>query len=71
MEEFGAESFRVQQDGRLLFQADYTNKDNLITWLLSFRERVELLEPEELREEIRVSIERMKKRYEDERRTEL
>lgn len=71
VEEFGAESFRVQQDGRLLFQADYTNKDNLITWLLSFRERVELLEPEELREEIRVSIERMKKRYEDERRTEL
>ena len=66
-----AESFRVQQDGRLLFQADYTNKDNLITWLLSFREKVELLEPEDIREEIKVSIERMKKRYEGERRTEL
>lgn len=64
VEEFGAESFRVQQDGRLLFQADYTNKDNLITWLLSFREKVELLEPEEIREEIRASIERMRKRYE-------
>ncbi len=71
VEEFGAESFRVQQDGRLLFQADYTNKDNLITWLLSFREKVELLEPEDIREEIKVSIERMKKRYEGERRTEL
>lgn len=63
VEEFGAESFRVQQDGRLLFQADYTNKDNLIAWLLSFREKVELLEPEEIREEIRASIERMRKRY--------
>lgn len=63
VEEFGAGSLRVQQDGRLLFQTDYTNKENLITWLLSFREKVELLEPEEIREEIRVSLERMRKRY--------
>ena len=66
VEEFGTESFSVQQDGKLLFQADYTDKDNLITWLLSFREKVELLEPEEIREEIKVSIECMKKRYEGE-----
>lgn len=63
VEEFGVESFRVQQDGRLYFQADYTNKENLITWLLSFREKVELLEPEEIREEIRASLERMRKKY--------
>ena len=53
-----------QADGRLLFQADYTDKENLITWLLSFRDKVELLEPEEIREEIKISIERMKKKYE-------
>ena len=66
IEEFGTGSFSVQQDGKLLFQADYTDKDNLITWLLSFREKVELLEPKEIREEIKVSIECMKKRYEGE-----
>lgn len=66
IEEFGTECFSVQQDGRLLFQADYTNKDNLITWLLSFGEKAELLEPEEIRKEIRSSIECMKKRYEGE-----
>ena len=66
VEEFGTECFRVQQDGKLLFQADYTDKDNLITWLLSFREKAELLEPEEIREEIKASIECMKKKYEDE-----
>ena len=66
IEEFGTESFIVQQDGKLLFQADYTDKDNLITWLLSFREKVELLEPEEIRKEIKASIECMKKRYERE-----
>lgn len=64
VEEFGTESFEVQEDGKLLFQSDYTNKDNLLTWLLSFREKAELLEPEEIREEIKVSIECMKKRYE-------
>ena len=66
VEEFGSESFSVQQDGRLLFQFDYTNKDNLITWLLSFGEKAELLEPEEIRKEIKDSIECMKKRYEGE-----
>ena len=66
VEEFGTESFSVQQDGKLLFQSDYTNKDNLIMWLLSFGEKVELLEPEEIREEIKASIECMKKRYEGE-----
>ena len=66
VEEFGPGSFSVQQDGKLLFQADYTNKDNLIPWLLSFGEKAELLEPEEIREEIKVSIARMKKKYEDE-----
>lgn len=64
IEEFGTECFRVQQDGRLLFQSDYTDKENLIMWLLSFGEKAELLEPEEIREEIKVSIEYMKKRYE-------
>ena len=64
MEEFGSGSFQEQENGKLLFQADYTDKENLITWLLSFRDKVELLEPEEIREEIKVSIECMKKKYE-------
>lgn len=64
VEEFGSGSFKEQGDGRLLFQADYTNKENLITWLMSFCDKVELLEPEEIREELRYSIECMKKKYE-------
>ena len=64
VEEFGSESFTGQEDGKLLFQADYTDKENLITWLMSFRDKVELLEPKEIRDEIRISIECMKKKYE-------
>ena len=65
VEEFGKESFEVQEDGRLFFQADYTDKENLITWLMSFRDKVKLLEPKEIREEIRANIDCMKKKYED------
>ena len=53
-----------QADGKLLFQVYYTDKENLLTWLLFFRDKVELLEPEEIRAEIRNSIECMKKKYE-------
>ena len=64
VEEFESGSFVEQADGKLLFQADYTDKENLITWLLSFRDKVELVEPEEIRKEVKISIERMKKKYE-------
>ena len=63
VEEFGSGSFVEQADGRLLFQADYTDKENLIAWLLTFRDKAELLEPEEIREEIKMSIYSMKKKY--------
>lgn len=65
VEEFGPDCFTVQENGLLLFQADYTDKENLITWLLSFRDKATLLEPEEIREELRQSILLMKKKYDD------
>lgn len=53
VEEFGMDCFTEQADGRLLFEADYTDRENLLTWLLSFREKAEILEPVWLREELR------------------
>ncbi len=52
VEEFGSGSFIEREDGKLLFQADYTNKENLVTWILSFRDKVELFEPKEIRAEM-------------------
>lgn len=63
VEEFGKGCFEEQEDGKLLFHADYTDAENLLTWLLSFRDKVFLLEPKELREELMDSIEKMKSRY--------
>lgn len=64
VEEFGTACFEEQPDGRLLFQADYTDKENLVTWLLSFRDQVVLLEPEDIREELLRSLRIILARYE-------
>ena len=64
VEEFGVDSFQTQEDGTLLFCADYTDKENLLSWLLSFREKAELLEPEEIRRELYRSAGEMRKKYE-------
>lgn len=63
VEEFGTKCFEEQENGQLLFHADYTDKENLLTWLLSFRDQVELLEPEEIRQELKCAAENMLKKY--------
>lgn len=64
VEEFGTGCFQEQVDGTLLFHGDYTNEENLISWLLTFGDQAELIKPEELREKLRETILRMARRYE-------
>lgn len=52
IEEFGKDSFEVQEDGKLLFHFDFGNKENLLSWILTFGDQVELLEPDGLRKEL-------------------
>ena len=52
VEEFGSECFIENDDGRLLFSADYTDMENLISWLLTFGDKAEVLEPKEAREKM-------------------
>lgn len=65
VEEFGMDSFKEQQDGRLLFQTDYTDKENLLSWLMTFREKVILLQPQEIRKEIREILKKMQDNYDE------
>ena len=53
VDEFGINSFTEQPDGKLLFAIDYSDADSLITWLLSFKSKVELLEPKYIRGEMK------------------
>lgn len=63
VEEFGTACFREMEDGKLLFHADYTNRENLLTWLLTFQDKVELLEPQALRTEIMDNAEHIIRKY--------
>lgn len=52
IEEFGIESFREQEDGKLLFSYGFTDKNTLFYWILGFGDKAELLEPRKLRQEM-------------------
>ena len=65
VEEFGPACFTVQPDGRLLFAADYTSREELVTWLLTFRDKAVLLEPADVRAALREAIGRMQALYEE------
>ncbi len=53
VEEFGPQCFTETEDGRLLFTADYTDAENLVTWMLSFGAKAEVPEPAAIRDELR------------------
>ncbi len=57
VEEFGPHCFAETDDGRLLFTADYTDMENLVTWLMTFGAKAEVLEPAEARDIIRRNAE--------------
>lgn len=63
IEEFGSDSFVEQEKGKLFFQADYTDVENLVSWLLTFGDKVELLEPIEVREKIADIAKKLAKIY--------
>ncbi|EFE92608.1 HTH domain protein [Oribacterium sp. oral taxon 078 str. F0262] len=71
VEEFGTSCFTENDDGRLLFTADYTDMENLITWILTFGDKAEVIEPEEVREKVRTAIEAMIKNYRRNKRHEI
>lgn len=63
VEEFGPHCFSETDDGRLLFTADYTDMNNLVSWLLTFGEKAEVLEPADVRDRIRHIAEALVKTY--------
>lgn len=63
VEEFGPHCFMEAGDGQLFFTADYTDMDNLVSWLLTFGAKAEVLEPPEVRDRIRYIAETLEKTY--------
>jgi len=48
IEEYGMDSFTVTEDEKLLFLRDFANPDYLLQWILSFGDKVKVVEPPEL-----------------------
>lgn len=59
----GIDSYTITEDGRLLLESNYTNYDNLLEWVLSFGNKVEVLEPESLRNDLAEQAEKILKYY--------
>ncbi|MBP5607149.1 MAG: WYL domain-containing protein [Lachnospiraceae bacterium] len=53
VEEFETDCYEVQDDGRLLLVRDYSDIDDLTMWMLTFGDKVEVLEPLEVREKLK------------------
>ena len=65
VEEFGADSFTLAPDGRLRFVGAFPDEDGLLSWLLTFGEGAELVEPAALRARLRQLGETLAQKYRD------
>ncbi len=63
IDEYGTECFIVQEDGRLLFRTGFANKDYMLSWILSFGDKVEVVNPKGLKQEIKKIAENILKHY--------
>ncbi|MGL4345667.1 MAG: helix-turn-helix transcriptional regulator [Cellulosilyticaceae bacterium] len=63
IEEYGRESYRLTPDGKLHFEFPFTNQDYLLSWVLSFGNKAELLEPTELRGILKDQLEKSLSQY--------
>ena len=64
VEDYGPDSFSAEPDGSLLFSGGFADKVSVITWIISFGAGAELLEPEELRADVRAFAEGIRRKYE-------
>lgn len=64
IEEYGTDCYSTIENGRLLFEMDFVNYENMVEWVLSFGDKVYILEPEELKHEHSKQAKNIIKMYE-------
>ncbi|MBE6014637.1 MAG: YafY family transcriptional regulator [Lachnospiraceae bacterium] len=52
IEDFGINSFSELPEGELLFEKEYADDEGLLSWLLTFADKVRVVEPEHIREKL-------------------
>lgn len=51
IDEYGMDCFSTEKDGRLLFERDFASYENMREWIFGFGDRVDILEPQKLKED--------------------
>lgn len=62
-EEFGSDCYEIIEDGRHFLIQDYSDMSNLIMWMLTFGDKVEVIKPIEVREKLKSIAKSMFKKY--------
>ncbi len=60
---FGPGCYEAQADGRLLLIQGYSDINDLTMWMLTFGDKVEVIEPTEVREKLKNIAESMIRKY--------
>ena len=63
VEERGPGSFTVQEDGRLYTRWGFSDPESTVLWFLGFGDKVEVVEPREMRDRIRTMAEKIRDRH--------
>ena len=63
VEEYGADRLTVEPDGRLRFTGGFPDADSVFSWVLTFGDKAELLEPQALREQLGALTKTLADRY--------
>lgn len=63
IEEYGIDCYTVADDGRLSFRFGFASKENLVSWILSFGNLAEVIEPVPIRDEIYCIVKKMYTAY--------
>jgi predicted DNA-binding transcriptional regulator YafY len=63
MEEYGPDCYEETPEGSLRLEVGYTRRDYIISWLLGFGNKVKVIEPTDIAEEIKGIAENILQRY--------
>jgi len=63
VEDYGPDSFDIKEDGLLHFSGGYSNREFIVSWLLSFGDKAQVISPQSLVNEMREISKKMMNRY--------
>jgi predicted DNA-binding transcriptional regulator YafY len=64
VEEYGPNCYEITDEGKLRFSAGFSNRDHIVRWILSFGNKATVIEPVEIKEQIKEMVKNIIYNYE-------